>query len=1451
MRIFTLGKNGIPLFFFALFLFSGTYMYGQDCPTTAGTPSNQEFCYLQTVGDIDTDGTAVFQTDDNTNDTQPIPEDEVLTDGATYYVGGTSGDCDRIAVTVTVNVVEEPTNTIFPNSNSFEISPCSVTNFTADDLAGYFEVTLAGYEVVVYTSQFGNTMAEGELTPGESYFVGQVSEDPNNCPSLRAAVGYNPNNPNPPQAEALQTFCPGATVAALQAEETYPNTQAIRWYRTAQGGSPLAENTTLLNGQIYYAEQIVNDREQPFPPCASEERTPVEVVVITDGLGNDSVDNSLCRLDVADTATEGQVENLFMSFLDNPIPGGTFSPSIADLTAQFNGGDGTGTFSTTYTVAEGTTCEDEANLAVTVTPAANAGESNTGTIICRSDLPPTLDEEQLGIILQGFFDGDVTPGGEFSPSLADLTTQFNEGDGIGTFSTTYTVGKGSCQDSAQYSVVVIGTDAAGNNNTDTVLCRSDLAETATEGQVEALFMSLLDNAVEGGTFFPSIAQITSDFNGGDGTGTFSTTYTIGEGTACEDFAELAVTVTPAANAGADNTSTILCRSQVADTPTESQVLDFFEGLLDEGATTGGVYSPSIADVTAQFNAGDGIGTFSTTYTVSGGTSCEDSAELSVTVIGTGAAGENNTDTVLCRSDLAETATEDQVEALFMSLLDNAVEGGTFFPSIAQITSDFNGGDGTGIFSTTYTIGEGTACEDFAELAVTVTPAANAGADNTSTILCRSEVADTPTESQVLDFFEGLLDENATTGGVFSPSIADLTAEFNAGDGIGTFSTTYTVGEGTSCEDSAELAVTVIGSGAAGSDNVDSEVCFNTETATESEVEDLFEGLLSGAVSGGTFSPDFATLTTQMNNSDGTETFSTTYTIGEGTACEDSAELAVTIIGNGGNAGADNTSTILCRSEVADTPTESQVLDFFEGLLDENATTGGVFSPSIADLTAEFNAGDGIGTFSTTYTVGEGTACEDSAELAVTVIGSGAAGSDNVDSEVCFNTETATESEVEDLFEGLLSGAVSGGTFSPDFATLTTQINNSGGTGTFSTTYTIGEGTACEDSAELAVTITGNGGNAGADNTSTVFCRSELAETATEAQVLDVFEGLLDDSATAGGTFSPSIADLTAEFNAGDGIGTFSTTYTVGEGTACEASAELAVTVIGSGAAGSDNVDSEVCFNTETATESEVEDLFEGLLSGAVSGGTFSPDFATLTTQMNNSDGTGTFSTTYTIGEGTACEDSAELAITIIGNGGNAGADNTSTVFCRSELAETATEAQVLGVFEDLLDDSATAGGTFSPSIADLTAEFNAGDGIGTFSTTYTVGEGTACEDSAQLAVTVIGSGAAGADNLDTVLCRTQVAETPTVTQVRSFFLNLLDENVSQNGTFSPSIEDITADFNAGEGVGTFSTTYTIGAGTTCEDSAELSVAVLESLDAGLDAIVNLEEGTTETFNLFH
>ena len=77
MQNFTLGKKGISMLLFGLVLLIGSVpSYGQTvCPTTGGTPSPQTFCYLQQVGDITRDGTntAVFQTADVVNDTQPIP----------------------------------------------------------------------------------------------------------------------------------------------------------------------------------------------------------------------------------------------------------------------------------------------------------------------------------------------------------------------------------------------------------------------------------------------------------------------------------------------------------------------------------------------------------------------------------------------------------------------------------------------------------------------------------------------------------------------------------------------------------------------------------------------------------------------------------------------------------------------------------------------------------------------------------------------------------------------------------------------------------------------------------------------------------------------------------------------------------------------------------------------------------------------------------------------------------------------------------------------------------------------------------------------------------------------------------------------------------------------------------------------------------------------------------
>jgi hypothetical protein len=62
--------------------------------------------------------------------------------------------------------------------------------------------------------------------------------------------------PAAPTGASTQTVCSGATLAQLTASGT-----AIQWYATPNGGSPLATNTVLVNGSIYYASQTVNSLE--------------------------------------------------------------------------------------------------------------------------------------------------------------------------------------------------------------------------------------------------------------------------------------------------------------------------------------------------------------------------------------------------------------------------------------------------------------------------------------------------------------------------------------------------------------------------------------------------------------------------------------------------------------------------------------------------------------------------------------------------------------------------------------------------------------------------------------------------------------------------------------------------------------------------------------------------------------------------------------------------------------------------------------------------------------------------------------------------------------------------------------------------------------------------------------------------------------------------------------
>ncbi|WP_037325427.1 hypothetical protein, partial [Salinimicrobium terrae] len=812
MRIFTLGKKGVPLLFFAFNLLIGSLpSYGQEtCPSEGDIVANP-FCYLQTVSSLTNGNYPVYQTDDNENDTQPIPGDELLTDGVTYYVGGPSGDCDRIAVTATVEVVERPTNTIFPNSPSFEITPCSSTNFTADDLADYF-VAQPGYEIEVYTTEFGTTEAQGELVPDQSYFVGQVSTtNPDACPSLRAAVGYNPIDPNPPIATSPQVFCEGATVADLEAEGTYDNTQAIRWYRSMDANSPLPDNTQLINGQFYYASQIVNDRNDPFPPCESDERTAVFVEVQSIEAGEQIGDGIYCQSEIdnrlATTAPQQLVRELFTEQLESGVPtDGTFTNlSINEVISQYQ--SGVRSFSTTYTVTSEQGCEDSVELSFSIEEDFNAGEDNTTTTLCRSELPDTLTEEGAEGFFRSLLSENADANGTFSAqTIAEITAAFNSGDGTGTYSTTYSGGTGECADSAEIEVTVLEGGNAGDD-ADLVFCQSEIEALIAEFSAdptqnpEAFLAEWIGDRDTNGTFSGDpLTSIISQYQAGTWPIEVSTVYTIGAGTECEDSAQISLTVIEG-DVVEDNSETIC----ISDVPVLFQeipedVRAYFVDLA--GGAEGGTFEPSIESLITQYGQNN-LGDFRTVYTIGEGTSCEDSAELILTITDElpADAGDDRT---------LSFCTTEGPQDLAEFLTAGAMEDGTFSGDLDQTFDPATVGPGT--YNVTYTVDDSSACvasgdQDTASFSITISEGENVVEDNSQTI-CITEVPVLFQEvpEDVRAYYVTLA--GGVEGGTFEPSIEALIEQYGENN-FGDFRTVYTVGEGTACEDSAELVVTII------------------------------------------------------------------------------------------------------------------------------------------------------------------------------------------------------------------------------------------------------------------------------------------------------------------------------------------------------------------------------------------------------------------------------------------------------------------------------------------------------------------------------------------------------------------------------------------------------------------------------------------------------------------
>ncbi|HET8855839.1 MAG TPA: gliding motility-associated C-terminal domain-containing protein [Salinimicrobium sp.] len=1424
MRIFTLGKRGMSFFLFAFILLIGNLpSYGQEtCPSDAGTASTQEFCYLQTVSDIATDASnpAVYQTADTENDTQPIPGDELLSDGVTYYVGSaTAGTCVRVPVTVTVNSAAAPDNTVFPGSTSFTLSPCVGSNLDVTDLEAFF-IPATNYEIVVYTSEFESTEATGELVPGENYFVGQVSGT--GCPSVRVAVGYNPTEAPAPTAISPQTFCVGATVADLVAEGTSPDTQTIRWYRTETSIDPLDPSTQLINGATYYATQIINDRNDPFPPCESTERAAVVVELLEADAGADNTDAVTCQTAIEGRLAGGETaREIFLSLLEAGVPtDGTFNPSINTIAAEYSANP-IGTFETTYTVTNELGCEDSAELALTVTEDPNAGDGGE-IVFCQAELQALLLEYQQNpeaavATLLAMVGPDIDTDGTFTNlTLDQIAAGYLAAVNTGTFpfnaQTTYTVTRGDCSDSAEITITVYGTLDAGADNS-TTYCNTEIPALVNEvpGDVEDLYFALLEDGVpQTGTFEPTIEEIIEDYNT-DNTQDFLTTYTITNEGGCTDSVDLTITVTEPtpANAGTIADQTVACSSS------DPVLLADF---LSPDATTGGTFSGTGVSLNASneyvFDPSVGAGAYEITYTVSEDPdNCitgEASTTFTMNVSAEANAGADNS-TTYCNTEIPALVNEvpGDVEDLYFALLEEGVpQTGTFNPTIEDIIQEYNE-DNFQDFTTTYTVGTGE-CFDSVELTITVNEpaAANAG-DITDQNVCSTDGIIT---------LSSFLPEGASTGGTFSGenvNEADGTFDTSAGPNEDGYQITYSVDDTADCviagtEDSDSFTI-FVAQGAELGEDITRTFC-ETEISPDLTVEEVnayFLSLIEGLPTEGTFEPTPAELF-ETYQADPTGTFSTVYTVGT-EPCGDSVMVTVVV----------NETQDANAGEIAD-----QTVCSTDGMIDlssfipEGATTGGIFSGvGVTDGSFDASLGPNEAGYEITYSVDDTADCvtegtEDSATFTIFVT-EGVDLGDDITETLCI-TEIDPNLNLDTLeayFLSLAGDVPAGGTFEPTAEELFADFQ-ADPTSTFTTTYTVGS-ESCGDSVDITVTINDiEDANAG-----------EIADqTVCSTDAMITLSDLLAADATTGGTFSgEGVTDGTFDPSLGPVEGGYEITYTVDDSADCvtEGTSDVVTFTIfvNEGVELGDDITRTVCLETiDPNLDAEgVEAYFNNLVENLPEGGSFEPTPAEIFA-MYQDEPLQTFITNYTVSNGN-CDDSVEIAVTVVDSFEADAGEDVELTFCSTEGVQNLYDfldpaVSDLGTFEGLEN------GMFDPSTAEL--------GVTTIN--YVIDEAeTPCatgNDTAEFIITVNAPEAADAgDDVEAEFCLGQTEDIE--------LTSLLPEGIQTTGTFSEPYEDGT--FNPSvAGIGEFTVIYTLEGEEACvtgTDSSEITITVIETIEA--------------------
>ncbi|OXA91151.1 Ig-like domain-containing protein [Flavobacterium hercynium] len=318
-----------------------------DPATPTTTDDTPDFCLIDapTVSDIVVNETNVVWYIAATGGS-PLAPTTALIDGTIYYgafVDPLTG-CEssgRLAVTVNINDALPPTTTDTTQEFCLENAP-TLANIAVDQTG-----------VIWYAAAQGGTplAANTALVNGITYH-GALVDPLTTCESsARLAVTVTINDPGTPSTtDITQDFClaNAPTVADIAVNET-----GVIWYAAPQGGAPLAANTALVNGTVYYGGFT-----DASTTCSSAVRLAVTANV-TDPLPPTTTDTTqdFC-ITAAPTVANIAVDQTGVIWY-TAAQGGTV---IAPTTALVNGGIYFGAL-----VNPITTCESLGRLRVDVT----------------------------------------------------------------------------------------------------------------------------------------------------------------------------------------------------------------------------------------------------------------------------------------------------------------------------------------------------------------------------------------------------------------------------------------------------------------------------------------------------------------------------------------------------------------------------------------------------------------------------------------------------------------------------------------------------------------------------------------------------------------------------------------------------------------------------------------------------------------------------------------------------------------------------------------------------------------------------------------------------------------------------------------------------------------------------------------------------------------------------